>query len=146
MQTIFGSLVRFGWLAIVLPDHISVKCLFSISKIFTCGGFRGCTQHRRLSSPGRAPLGEDNKVYPHTLMVAKLVKMLIAYLRKDALCPRQESKGLDSKQGVRLRCLDLEKVPPPARFDLPTHISNQGTNIGSDTQKKWSSKILIQLI
>ena len=34
MQTIFGSLVRFGWLAIVLPDKISVKCLFSISNSY----------------------------------------------------------------------------------------------------------------
>ena len=25
----------------------------------TCGGFRGCTQHRRLSSPQTAPLEES---------------------------------------------------------------------------------------
>ena len=54
-----------------------------VLNFFTCGGFRGCTQHRRLSSPGTAPLGEDNKVYLLSLNVAKLVRMLIALIPEE---------------------------------------------------------------
>ena len=42
---------------------------------------------------------------------------LLQYLRKNALCPREESERLDGEQGVRLRCLNLEQIAPPMYFN-----------------------------